>query len=242
MTNKKNQTTRAIVVFFIYFIFTYLSSSWFYNHELFVSIHDLNKHNILLRLMDDLSFTCIPIFVVILIWKHREEYNLRLGDRAVSLFIGACFIFMFVSQKNVSGAEIYRAFFYLFFTAGCEECFFRGYLYHSFLHTNKILAVVLSGMMWGSCHAIMPAVFNNANIIELLFLTVNYLGGGIAAGFFFIYLQEKSHGIVVPILLHAASDYGNLGPFLFLGTIIWYLYRTKRTRKKELTAEDMRNH
>jgi membrane protease YdiL (CAAX protease family) len=62
---------------------------------------------------------------------------------------------------------------------------------------------------------------------------INEIGGGITTGLFFIYLQEKSGTLWVPVLIHALLDYSYLffGQLIAIVILIYYIMTSKYVKK-----------
>jgi membrane protease YdiL (CAAX protease family) len=117
----------------------------------------------------------------------------------------------------------YKLFFYLIVVAFGEEFLFRGYTYNKLKIRSKVLGVVVCGFFWGSMHAILPGLLSGDSINQLGISMLSEAGPGIVMGYYFIYLQEKSSSLFIPIFIHAILDYtiGFIGIFTAIGTGIY---------------------
>ncbi len=66
------------------------------------------------------------------------------------------------------------------------------------------MAVVISGILFGAAHSIMPAILNDYTLLEIIrSIFSNLLGQGILISGVFALLYKKSNTLFVPILIHA---------------------------------------
>lgn len=142
-------------------------------------------------------------------------------------------VLIFIIYHDFSLGGFYRFFFYLIPVAFGEEFIFRGYLYNELKDNNRLFAIILSGALFGITHAILPGILANKSILEIAVAMLSELMGGIVFGYYFIYLQEKSNSLLVPIFIHAILDYGAgfLSMIPAIGTFIYLFSKSKSTSK-----------
>lgn len=141
-------------------------------------------------------------------------------------------IILFFLHKDFTITGLYLFFFYLIITGFGEEFIFRGYIYNRLKVNSRVLAIILSGILWGIGHAILPSVVSHASIIHLLLSMSKEIGGGIICGWYFIYLQEESNTLWIPILVHAILDYtiGFIGIFTAIIIFIYFILKSRRQK------------
>lgn len=76
----------------------------------------------------------------------------------------------------------------------------------------------------------MPSILNNSSIGQFLLSMSNEIGSGILMGWYFIYIQEKSKTLWIPILIHAILDYtvGEIGSITAIGMFFYFLFKSKQ--------------
>lgn len=131
-------------------------------------------------------------------------------------FLMVAMITFFVLHNDFTAMGFYKFFFYLVVISFGEEFLFGGFIYNRLKVKSEVIAIIISGMLWGIAHAILPAIQSNKDIIQMLFAMRNEVFGGILSGWYFIYLQEKSNTLWFPILIHALLDYS----YSFYGALI----------------------
>lgn len=242
--NKNIIYIMSIISVIVYYFFLYISMEWLYEHNMLTPIKHLNGENIHYRFFEDVWYASIPLFVFILTWKKRKFYNGILKQRKICVGLIICLAVSFIIKGDFTICGIYKLFFYLIFVGAIEEFVFRGYLYHILKYRSRKSAIVISGMLWGVFHAMMPAILQRSTLLDMLLNMVNYIGGGIVMGYLFIYLQEKSETILIPILLHANLDYsvGHMGSVLFIIIIIFFKLNLNNALKINNTEINFQKH
>lgn len=149
----------------------------------------------------------------------------------------AIYISFIYLHHNFSLSGFYQAFFYLCIVATGEELIFRGYLYLGIKAVNPIVAIIVSGILFGIPHAILPGISAKQDILQIIAGMVNHAGGGIVGGLIFILLLELGGSIAVPILIHALLDYsyGRWGLLICIFTFIYLLIKIKIIDKQPIS-------
>jgi membrane protease YdiL (CAAX protease family) len=90
-------------------------------------------------------------------------------------------------------------------------------------------------VFFGIMHSILPGVLTGDDLGRIVLRMVSEIGSGIIAGYYFIYLLEKSNSLFTPIFVHAILDYsiGGIGIITAIGAGI-YLFIIDRNRTKQL--------
>lgn len=77
----------------------------------------------------------------------------------------------------------------------------------------------------------MPTIISNADSNQFLLSMCSEIGGGIIAGWYFIYLLEKSNTLWVPILVHAILDY-SVGPIGIIAAIVIFVHLLLKSKQQ----------
>jgi membrane protease YdiL (CAAX protease family) len=122
---------------------------------------------------------------------------------------------------------IYRAVFYLLIVGFPEELVMRGYIYLRLKPINRVLAIIVSGVLFGVGHAILPGIVAGQSLLSIGISMLSEIGGGIFSGLLFISYMELSNNILVAILIHAILDYsyGYYGVLVSVITMGYLLYK-----------------
>lgn len=233
LENRKKFILPIIIVlcYSIYFYFVcYLS----YENGWLISKKSLTKGNIIYALISD--GLCMQPFVIGLLLfyaKRLEILGIRKSIFATVLF--GIYMLLFIIHKDFTLIGIYRAVFYLLFVAIPEEIIYRGYLYLQLKKWSKIGAVIISGIMFGCIHAVLPAILNEINVDEMLINMLSQVGGGICSGLIFIGFYELGGSLLVPILIHALLDYSSWGiPITIVAFVYLYVKKLKTGEHNEI--------
>lgn len=230
MNKEKKQFILAVAVAVVALVWFYIASIFFFNKNMLISIHSVTWDNIFIKLAQDYSVMLfIPTILLIINRKNLKDFDLCMESRKEIYLLFSILIIFFILHNDYSIRGIYRFFFYLIVISFGEEFLFRGFVYNKLKFKSKAVAIILSGMLWGAGHAILPSILESRDILYILFAMRNYIVGGILSGWYFIYLQEKSKTLLVPILIHALMDYS----FSFFGplvALIIFIYLKKQYR------------
>lgn len=117
-----------------------------------------------------------------------------------------------------------------------EEFMFRGYVYNKLLRHNKLLAIIVSGFFWGILHAILPGLLAGNDLWRIGIGMLSEIGGGIAVGYYYIYLLEKSKSLLIPVFVHSILDYsvGSIGIITAIGTGAYLFILDRKKLQKSL--------
>jgi membrane protease YdiL (CAAX protease family) len=236
MNREKKQFLSAIAVGVMALIWFYMVSSYFFNNNLLISINSVTWDNILIKLADDYSaMLFIPTIIIIINRNNLKDFNLCLENKKEIYFLILVMITFFILHNDFSIRGFYKFFFYLVVVSFGEEFLFRGFVYNRLKIKSEVIAIILSGMLWGVAHAILPSIQSNKDIIQMLFAMRNEVFGGILSGWYFIYLQEKSKTLWFPVLIHALLDYS----FSFWGAlvaVVAFIYLKMKSKKCKLNS------
>lgn len=214
---------------------------------LYISIYLALKNNVLISqnnvtwnnihakfLIDYLSMLLLPSILIIANRRNLKDFRLCYESKKESFILLMIMFLLFILHNDFSITGAYKFFFYLVVVAFGEEFIFRGFLYNRLKIHSKAVGIILSGILWGICHAIMPSILNNLSLVQLLLSMSNEIGGGILMGWYFIYIQEKSKTLWIPVLIHAILDYtvSGIGILTAVGTILYFLFKSKREGSK----------
>lgn len=217
MNREEKQYALTIFVGVIALVWFYIVSNFFFNNNMFISIHSVSWENILLKLTNDyFVMLFIPTILLIIYKKNLKDFNLCLESKKEILLLITIMIVFFILHNDFTVGGFYKLFFYLVVVAFGEEFLFRGFVYNRLKIKSVTMAIILSGMLWGMAHAILPSIQSNKSILQMLFAMRVEVFGGILSGWYFIYLQEKSNTLWCPVLIHAILDYS----FSFLGVLV----------------------
>ena len=201
-----------IVLIGIYIMYSFFLVKYFYNNDLLIGLNSITTSNIGIKLLDDFLTSLLIVIIIMSVILIKKQSLNRVRLRRDSIII-ACILFsvymgIFFIKGDFSLTGIYKCFFFLIIVAFSEEFIFRGYLFRELdRELPTYLAVIISGMMWGAMHAILPIVINNYSGIQLMSAIISQLGGGIVVGAVFILLYKKSKSLIIPILVHALLDF-----------------------------------
>ncbi len=217
MDRDGKQFLSATAVGVIALVWFYIVSSYFFNNNLLISINSVTWDNILIKLADDYSaMLFIPTTIIIINRKNLKDFNLCLESKKEIYFLILVMFTFFILHNDFTIMGFYKFFFYLVVVSFGEEFLFRGFVYNRLKIKSEVIAIILSGMLWGIAHAILPSIQSNKDIIQILFAMRVEVFGGILSGWYFIYLKEKSKTLWFPVLIHALLDYS----FSFLGVLV----------------------
>ena len=193
-----------------------------------ISVYEI--HRAMKFLEDYAAMLLLPTILIIMNRKHLSDFGLCYKSKKEIFSLLVVMIVLFILHNDFTIKGFYPMFFYLVVVGFGEEFIYRGFIYNRLKCNSKVMAIILSGILWGITHAIMPSLLSNTDSYKSLLSMWDEIGGFIIMGWYFIYLQEKSKTLWIPILVHAILDY-TVGPIGFLtaiGTLIYYLVKSKR--------------
>lgn len=236
MDREGKQLLSAIAVGVTALVWFYVVSSYFFNNNLLISINSVTWDNILIRFADDYSaMLFIPTIIIIINRSNLKDFNLCMESKKEIYFLILVMITFFILHSDFTIMGFYKFFFYLVVVSFGEEFLFRGVVYNRLKIKSEVIAIILSGMLWGMAHAILPSIQSNKDIIQMLFAMRNEVFNGILSGWYFIYLKEKSKTLWFPVLIHALLDYS----FSFLGVLVAvlsFIYLKIKSKKYKLNS------
>ena len=204
----------------------------------YVTLSELDGSNVLLRFASDCIFSLVPIIVILLMFrKSLDELSINFKQPVLCMILLGVYLLCFVLHGDFSVAGWYKLFFYIIFVAGFEELWARGLLYLQLKSCGKAMAILISGMLFGIVHAVVPSVVNGDGLGEMFLSMFSYLGFGLIGGLMFVFLLEMSGTIFVPILIHAIMDFAPY-PLVYIvslvGTVVWLIFaKTKKSHKEK---------
>ena len=201
-----------------------------------ISQNSVTWNNITMKFLEDYSaMLLLPTILIIINRRHLSDFGLCYESKREIFILLVILILLFICHNDFTITGLYKFLFYLVVVAFGEEFIYRGFLYNRLKCNSKVVAIILSGTLWGICHAIMPSIIHNADIGKYLLSMCNEIGGGIVFGWYFIYLQEKSKTLWIPILIHAILDYtvGVIGTFTAIGILVYFWVKSKQQRIKQ---------
>lgn len=217
----------------IYMIYFYIFVTITYKNSWLIPLKDVTLSNIGKIVIVDFFSMLIFALAIIIVYRNKL-FELGIKKSKLSIILLAIYILAFILNRDYTVRGIYKAFFYLFIVALPEEVIHRGYIYNSLKKHNKISAIIISGVLFGIMHSILPSIISESGLLIMVKNMFNELAGGILGGFMFIFYLEKSGSIFVPILIHALLDYNYsiLGLVVAIAVLV-YLFITDKRNKEE---------
>lgn len=226
----------AIAVGIIELVWFYIVSNFAFHFNMLISKDSVTWDNILIKLAVDYSVMLfIPTILLTINKKNLKDFNLCLESQKEIYILITVVIAFFILHNDFTIRGFYKFFFYLVVVSFGEEFLYRGFVYNRLKVKSEVIAIILSGMLWGIAHAILPSIQSNKDIIQMLLAMRNEVFGGILSGWYFIYLQEKSKTLWFPVLIHALLDYS----FSFLGAlvaVVAFIYLKMKSKKCKLNS------
>lgn len=234
MSKWKKQFVITIAVVIIALSWFYIVSKFLFDNNKFISINSVTRDNILIKFAGDyIVMLFIPSIILIIYKKNLKDFNLCLDSHREITVLTIIMIIFFVLHNDFTIGGFYKFFFYLIVVSFGEEFLFRGFVYNRLIIESKAAAIILSGLLWGITHAIIPSIQSNKDVIQMLFAMRNEVFGGILSGWYFIYLQEKSKTLWFPVLIHALLDYS----YSFFGAVVAVIaFIYLRMKSKRISA------
>jgi membrane protease YdiL (CAAX protease family) len=207
---------QGLAYFIVDYTSTLLLASFLFKNDLMIFLASISETNILSRICGDLAVRGIPLIcLILLMFKNKiswSDIGLKISRKkiGIGLQIGlaAVYLGIFLFKGDYTCRGLYAALYYLFVVAMTEELIFRGFLFHWFMRSfSKNTSMVLSGLLFGLMHSIMPIVL--LGVHPLVALLSNALGG-IFAGAIYSVIYLRTGTLLVPILIHAILDYSGV--------------------------------
>ena len=223
-----------ILIGIIYMIYFYIFLTFAYQNGWIILLKDISLSNIgTVFLVDCGSMLIFPLVLIMIYRKNVNEFAFKKSKLAIILVV--IYILFFILHKDYTINGIYRAFFYLFIVAFPEEIIYRGYLYNFLKKYNRISAIIISGILFGIMHSILPSIISETSISIMVKDMFNHAGGGVLSSFIFILYLEKSDSIFIPILIHALLDYSYsaLGILVAIIVLVYLLVVNKRNKEQK---------
>ncbi|MGL5381348.1 lysostaphin resistance A-like protein, partial [Clostridium sp.] len=222
-----------ILIGIIYVIYFYTFLTFVYQNGWLISLKDVSHSNLgTILLVDCGSMLILPLALIIVYRRNLNELGLKKSKHAMVLILIYGLFFVLHSDYTVNG--IYKAFSYLFIVALPEEIIYRGYIYNNLKKDNRISAIIISGILFGVMHSILPSIISESSMSIMIKDMFNQVGGGILSGFIFILYLEKSNSIFVPILIHALLDYSYsiLGILVAIIVLVYLVIKNRRNKEE----------
>lgn len=201
----------------------------------FISLDQVNNHNVLMRFIQDLIFgLSIPMVLIIINFRKLKTLGFTKNSLYLCMILFVIYIIFFVLHSDYSARGIYRAIYYLLIVGFTEEIIMRGFLYLRLKPINMTLAIIISGTIFGAGHAILTGILSGKEIWVICFNMINYIGGdGLLFGLIFIACMELGGNILVAILIHGLLDYSYsyYGLLVLIITLAYLYYKNKNQRK-----------
>lgn len=243
MNRVEKRFVLTVLVAVIYSIWFYMVSKFFFDNDMLIGIHNLTKDNIFIKLADDyLAMLFFPTIIIIINRKNLKEYGLKLDSKKEIFILFGIMITFFILHNDFTLRGFYKFFFHLIVVSFGEEFFFRGFIYNRLKTKSVVIAIILSGMLWGIGHAILPAILSEESIIQMLSAMRYEVFGGIISGWYFIYLQEQSRTIWVPVLIHALLNYtfSFFGQLLAVIIFIYFKLKSKKDLEFQTSVKELK--
>lgn len=203
---EKERQYIPILITIIYMVYFYIFCTWEYRNGWLISLQEVSLSNLSIKLFGDFgSMFIFPLILFVAYRKNLSELGVRKSKLCIVLLL--IYVLFFILHRDYTVKGIYHAFFYLFIVALPEEFIYRGYLYSNLKKYNRTMAIIISGMLFGMIHSILPSIISEGSASTMLMDMTNQLGGGIVSSLIFISFLEISGSIWVPILIHALLDY-----------------------------------
>lgn len=232
----KNADTKIVIVVIgvlvLYLANLFLVEGFLFEKGLTIPMESVNYENIKIRALGDIAGMCvIPVIIVALCWRRLSVLRLSLASLKIcSVLIFSLLIFWFL-HADYSIRGTYKILFYTFLIGFCEEFIFRGYAYNLLAPIHRKGAILISGAFFGMGHAVLPIVHGQLPLEKAVIAILSTIGGGIVAGYFFIYLEERSRTLLVPILIHAILDYSYKWYGLAITICVWAYFFASHKRE-----------
>lgn len=231
-----------LTVVLLYSLYYYFLLTVITERGMLIGLNDITGSNVGERLLLDVALMLIlPGILIIIYRKKLKDFSLRITHSNLLILLVSIVLLLFVLHNDYTVSGFYQLFFHLIIVAFGEEFIFRGYFYNVMKRQSKTFAVLVSGILWGSMHAILPGLAAGEPLSAIGLNMVSQMGFGIAAGYYFIYLMEKSDTLLVPILVHAILNYtvGPIGVITAFGTGVYFMSKQSSLNRKVIRSKEI---
>lgn len=171
-----------------------------------------------------LAMLSVPLICLMVFWKDAKPMFV-LKEKKLLLIISLLYILFFLLRRQFDSKGLYGFVEDIVIVAFTEEFIFRGLVYTYLKRENRMVAILISGLVWGILHAVAPTIIAGEGLTFFLSSALNKVGFGIMIGYCFICLYEKSGTLLMPIMVHALYNYSMGFGLLFLIATLCYLIR-----------------
>lgn len=188
----KNYMEVPILTGILEFLWLYLIVYYTHKNNLFVSITNVTWNNIITKLLFDyLSMLLIPTIIIIIYKKQLCDFQLCMNSKFDIIVLLGVMIILFFLHNDFGILGLYRFFFYLVVVAFSEEFIYRGFIYNKLKSNSKCFAIIISGVLWGVGHSVLPSIISNANLSQLFLSMFSQIGIGIFMSWYFIFHSDS---------------------------------------------------
>lgn len=227
---KEKNLLVPVLIGIVEFIWLYLIIYYTYKNNLLVSITGVTWNTIITKfLFDYLAMLLIPSIILIIYKKQFYDFQLCMNSKYEIIVLLGVMIILFILHNEFGILGLYQFFFYLVVVAFGEEFIYRGFIYNKIKSNSKYLAIIISGVLWGVGHSVLPTIISNGDLSQLILSMFSEIGGGLLMGWYFIFLLEKSKSLWIPTLVHAILDYtvGYIGIIVAMITFFYFLMKSR---------------
>lgn len=236
-TRFSDHIAMPMIVSLLYTIYFYVATKFVIEHNMLISINNVTINNVGIKFIDDFFVMLLfPLILTVIYRKRLIEFKLQFMHTYLQYVLIAIMIGIFLLRGDSTIGGYYKFFFYLVVVGFGEEFIFRGYVYNKLLRHNKLLAIIVSGFFWGILHAILPGLLAGNDLWRIGIGMLSEIGGGIAVGYYYIYLLEKSKSLLIPVFVHSILDYsvGSIGIITAIGTGAYLFILDRKKLQKSL--------
>lgn len=211
--NQKNM--RPVFFIIIYTIYWFCISKLFYKNGLIIRFENITASNIIIKLLYDFLSSLLIVIIIIsskLIKKQPlSKIGITKNNSTLAFILLSIYIGMFFIKGDFSLIGIYKSFFYLIIVSLSEELIFRGYLFTELDREFPThVAIIISGIMWGIMHALIPIIIKEASFIQAISAIISEIGFGVVCGGIFALIYKKSKSLIISIMIHAILDFSSI--------------------------------
>ena len=232
-----NYIAIPIIISLLYTIYFYVVIKFIIKCNMLISINNITINNVGAKFIGDFFvMLLVPLILAVIYRKKLIEFKLQFIHTYLQYVLIAIMMVLFLLHGDFTIRGYYKLFFYLVVVGFGEEFIFRGYVYNELLRHNKFLAIIVSGFFWGILHAILPGLLAGDGLRQIGIRMLSEIGGGIVAGYYFIYLLEKSKSLFIPVFVHAILNYtvGGIGVLTAIGTGVYFFILDRKKLHKSL--------
>lgn len=204
----------AIIIMVSYCFFLGLAFCAVYTNGLFIAMKNMATDTLQERIgqyfVICLIFPLALLAFILIKRKSLRSIGLEKACPKAAFCFGAVYVILFLTFGEKTPTGLYLWLYYLLCIAFSEEVVFRGigffWIYNAYDKSMRgaIEGCVVSGLIWGISHAIVPAIMDQTPFLEI---ALSEIGGGILGSAFYSFALTKSHTLLVPIFIHASLDY-----------------------------------